>query len=105
MRLLHDIWLVFLWANLYKANFIIQLFAKLSFKILVYKGQITTIHYILARHIVLGETQQSQNNRHHHSSECMALSSYLRVSSQILNYLETQQSRNNGHHHPSSVWL
>jgi hypothetical protein len=37
--ILHGIWLVDLKANLHKANFILQLFSKLSFKILVYKGQ------------------------------------------------------------------
>jgi hypothetical protein len=50
--------------------------------------EITPKYYILARHVALGETQQSRNNRNHHPSEWMALSSYLRVSSQILNHSE-----------------
>jgi hypothetical protein len=72
------------WANLDKANFILQFFAKLSFKIWFIRVEITPIQYILSRHVVLSETQQSWNNRNHHPSECMALSSYLRVESQIL---------------------
>ena len=44
----------------------------------------TPNYHILARHVVLGEIQQSQNLRHHHPSECMVLSSYVGVSRQIL---------------------
>jgi hypothetical protein len=40
---------------------------------------------MLVRHVVLGKTQ-SWNIRNHHPSECMALSSYLRVSSQVLQH-------------------
>jgi hypothetical protein len=43
---------------------------------------------MLIRHVVLGKTQQSWNNSYHHPSECMALSSCLRVSSQILKHSE-----------------
>jgi hypothetical protein len=49
------------WANLDKANFILQFFAKLSFKIWFIRVEITPIQYILSRHVVLGQTQQSRN--------------------------------------------
>jgi hypothetical protein len=52
------------------------------------RAEITPIHYILARHVVLGETQQSWNNRNHHPWECMVLRSCLKVSNQVLKHLE-----------------
>jgi hypothetical protein len=65
-----------------------NLFQKLSFKILVYKGQDNPHTLHTGRYVVLGATQQSWNNRNHHPSECMALSSCLRVSSQFLKHSE-----------------
>jgi hypothetical protein len=41
-------------------------FSKLSFKILVFKGQNIPKYYIVASYVAVCETQQSRNNRHHH---------------------------------------
>jgi hypothetical protein len=45
---------------LHKANFILQFFVKLSFKILFIKGQNNP--YIVASYVALGATQRSGNN-------------------------------------------
>jgi hypothetical protein len=78
------------WANLHNASFTLLFCLKTflqNFRFL--RVELTPIHYILARHVVLGKIQQSQNNRNHHPLECMALSSYLRVSSQVLKNSKT----------------
>jgi hypothetical protein len=60
-------------------------FSKPSFKVLYFQRvKITPKYHILARHVALGETQQSWNIRNHHPSECMVLSPFLGVSRQVL---------------------
>jgi hypothetical protein len=49
-------------ANLHKANFFLQFFSKLSFKILILRVEITPKYYIVASYVALGATQQSWNN-------------------------------------------
>jgi hypothetical protein len=66
----------------------IKVFVKLSFKILVYKGQDNRHTLHTGQNVVLGATQQSWNFRNHHPSGCMALRSYLWVSSQVLKHSE-----------------
>jgi hypothetical protein len=66
----------------------LQVFVKLSFKILVYKGQDNPHTLHTGWYVVLGATQQSWNFRNHHPSGCMALRSYLRVSSKVLKHSE-----------------
>jgi hypothetical protein len=60
--------------NLHKANFILYFFTKPFLTILIYKGQ---------------NNPQILEHRNHHPSECMALSSCLIVSSQVLKHSET----------------
>jgi hypothetical protein len=57
-------------------------------KFYLLRVEITPKYYIVASYVALGATQQSWNNGNHHPSECMALSSCLRVSSQVLNHSE-----------------
>jgi hypothetical protein len=60
-------------------------FQNFLFKILNFsRVEITPKYYIVASYVALGAIQQSWNSSNHHPSECMALSSYLRVSRQIL---------------------
>jgi hypothetical protein len=56
-------WWIF-WANLLKANFILH-FPSQNFltKFIFLRVEITPKYYILTRHVALGETQQSWNNR------------------------------------------
>jgi hypothetical protein len=74
-------------ANLHKANFILQFFAKLSYKILVYKGQDNPHTLHTGRYVVSGQNSTKfEQPGIPHLFKGMILSSYLRVSSQVLNF-------------------
>jgi hypothetical protein len=73
-------------ADLHKANFVLFFSKTFLSKFYFSRVETTPKYYIVASYVALGEIQQSRNNRNHHPSECMVLSSYLRVSSQVLKH-------------------